>query len=66
MNQYSVIVLQKCSTFYQAIMELGTPAQRLPFMIDTGSLSTWIPATNCNCGSGINLNTSYTATVSSK
>lgn len=65
-NSNNSLSIQDCQTFHQIHLNLGTPAISYPFLVDTGSLMTWVPTVDCNCGLGINTKISKTSKVTKK
>lgn len=63
-NSNNSLSIQDCQTFHQIQLNVGTPAISYPFLIDTGSLMTWVPTVDCNCGLGINTRISRTSKIS--
>lgn len=65
-NNNTSLFLQNCQTFHQVYVNVGTPAMAFPFLVDTGSLMSWIPTTGCNCGKGLDPFVSRTCKITRK
>ena len=49
-NEINTVAVQNYfSLQYYAIIDIGTPAQSMSFVLDTGSSWIWIPSLECQC-----------------
>ena len=65
-NANNSLSIQDCQTFHQIYLNIGTPSISYPFLVDTGSLMTWVPTVGCNCGLGIDSMISTTSKITRK
>lgn len=65
-NTNNSLSIQDCQTFHQIYLNIGTPSMAYPFLVDTGSLMTWVPTVGCNCGLGIDSMVSATSRITRK
>lgn len=65
-NNETSLFVQDCQTFHQIHLNIGTPPKSFPFLIDTGSVMSWLPTAGCKCGSGIDTFKSKSSNISIK